>query len=239
MDLQGRMDVLDMGSGHGFLTFELASRTKSRITALDVLAGGQLEDSVRGARAAGVNERISWIVGDGRACPFQDSSFDAVVSFLALEDIHMIGGNDALQMVVQESCRLLKDGGRLLFADNMFPECARTEAQELYWTIQSKEFHAGLPSKRVVLNLLRERGMAGLLEEEYDPKIDLDEKEAKVELLDIADAKPFGKVIDFGSLWKRYGESIGRVGLAYPRVLSIMAYKQAAIGKNRSYDCKG
>src|SRR5207245_4250303 len=158
------------------------------------------------ARAAGVNERISWIVGDGRACPFRDSSFDAVVSFLALEDIHMIGGNDALEMVVQESCRLLKGGGTLLFADNMFPECARSEAQKLYWTIQSKEFHAGLPSKSVVLNLLRERGMTGLLEEEYDPKINLDEKEAKVELLDVADAKHFEKGIEFACMSKRYGE---------------------------------
>jgi hypothetical protein len=67
----------------------------------------------------------------------------------------------------------------------------------------------------------------------------LDEKEAQVELLDVIESKPFGKVIDFGSLWKRYGERIGRVGLAYPRVLSIMAYKQAAIGKNRSDDWKG
>src|SRR3989442_14864023 len=119
MDLQGSMDVLDMGSGHGFLTYELASRTKSRITALDVLAGEQLEDSVRGARAAGVNERVSWIVGDGRTCPFRDSSFDAVVSFLALEDIHMIGGNDALSKVIQESCRVLRNDGMLLFSDNM------------------------------------------------------------------------------------------------------------------------
>jgi len=225
MDLQRSTDVLDMGSGHGFLTYELASRAKSRITALDVLAGEQLQDSARGARAAGVNERISWIVGDGRACPFRDSSFDAVVSFLALEDIHMIGGNDALEMVVQESCRLLKGGGTLLFADNMFPECARTEAQKLYWTIQSKDFHAGLPSKSVVVNLLRERGMTGLLEEECDPKIKLDEKEAKVELLDVADGKPFGKVIDFCRLWKRHHKRISQTGLAYPSVLSIMARK--------------
>src|SRR5438445_9270961 len=186
MDLQRSTDVLDIGSGHGFLTYELASRTKSRITALDVLAGEQLEDSVRGARAAGVNERVSWIVGDGRTCPFRDSSFDAVVSFLALEDIHMIGGNDALEMVVQESCRLLKGGGTLLFADNMFPECARTEAQKLYWTIQSKEFHAGLSSKRVVLNLLRARGMTCLLAEELDPTINLDERGPKAGWVDVA-----------------------------------------------------
>jgi SAM-dependent methyltransferase len=225
MDLQGSMDVLEMGSGHGFLTYELASRTKCKITALDVLASDQLQDSVRGARAARVNERISWIVGDGRTCPFRDGSFSAVVSFLALEDIHLLGGDEALRMVVQESCRVLKNGGTLLFADNMFPECASTEAQKLYWTIQSNEFHVGLPSKNVVLNLLREKGMTDLLEEEYDPKITLDEKEAKVELLDVADAKPFGKVIDFGSIWKRYHRQINQTGLAYPRVLSIMARK--------------
>jgi len=239
MDLQRSTDVLDIGSGHGFLTYELASRTQSRITALDVLSGEQMGDSVRGARAAGVDESISWIVGDGSASPFRDEAFDAVASFLALEDIHMIGGNDALEMVVQESCRLLKGGGTLLFADNMFPECVHNDAQRLYWTLQSKELRAGLPTKSLVLNLLRECGMTGLRELEYDPDIRLDEKEARVELLDVIESKPFGKVIDFGSLWKRYGERIGRVGLAYPRVLSIMAYKQTAIGKNRSDDRKG
>lgn len=183
------MDVLDLGSGHGFLTYELASRTKSRITAIDALSGEQLADSVRGAKAARVNERISWVVGDARASPFRDGSFDAIVSFLALEDVHIIGGNEALSEIIQESYRLLTKGGTLLFADNMFPECARTEAQKLYWTIQSKELHAGLPSKIVILDLLRERGMTHLLEEEYDPKISLDEKEAKVELLDIAGAQ--------------------------------------------------
>ena len=193
---------------------------------MDVLADEQLEDSVRGARAAGVSERISWIVGDGRACPFRDSSFDAVVSFLALEDIHMIGGNDALSKVIQESCRVLRNDGMLLFADNMFPECVQNDAQRLYWSLHSREFQSGLPSKSFVFNLLHECGMTGLQELEYDPAISLDEKEARVELLDIIEAKPFGKVIDFGSLWKRYGERIGRIGLAYPKVLLIASRKR-------------
>ena len=226
MDLQENVDVLDLGSGHGFLTYELTSRTKSRITALDLLAGEQLSDAMRGAREARVNERISWTVGDARASPFRDGSSDAVVSFLALQDIHMIGGSNALSRVVQESCRLLKSGGMLLFADNMFPESVHTGAQRLYWTLQSKEFQAGLPSKKVLLNLLHENGMSDLRERGYEPDIGLDEKEARVELLDVIEAKPFGKVIDFGSLWKRYGERIGRIGLAYPRVLSVTAYKR-------------
>src|SRR5881296_2427002 len=32
--------ILDFGAGHGFLSFELASRTRSLVTAMDVLRGG-------------------------------------------------------------------------------------------------------------------------------------------------------------------------------------------------------
>ena len=114
----------------------------------------------------------------------------------------------------------------LLFADNMFPECVQNDAQRLYWSLHSREFQSGLPSKSFVFNLLHEWGMTGLRELEYDPAISLDEKEARVELLDIIEAKPFGKVIDFGSLWKRYGERIGRIGLAYPKVFLIASRKR-------------
>jgi len=62
-------------------------------------------------------------------------------------------------------------------------------------------------------------------EVEYDPRLRLDEKEAKVELLDIVEAKPFGKLLDFDTLWQRYGDEIRRIGLAYPRILAILGRK--------------
>src|SRR5213594_1090746 len=214
--------VLDFGAGHGFLSFELASRTRSLVTAMDVLGGEQLRDALRGAQASGLSDRISWVVADGQESPFPEGVFDGVVSFLALQDISMRGGVDSLSNVLRELCRVLRHGGVILLADNMFPECVHDDSQKLYSILQRQELSAGLPSKSFVVDLLRSSGMTGVGEVEYDPGLRLDEKEAKVELLDIVEAKPVGKILDFETLWQRYGDEIRRIGLAYPRILAIL-----------------
>ncbi len=85
----------------------------------------------------------------------------------------------------------------------MFPECVHDDSQKLYSILQRQELSAGLPSKSFVVDLLRSSGMTGVGEVEYDPGLRLDEKQAKVELLDIVEAKPFGKILDFETLWQR------------------------------------
>jgi ubiquinone/menaquinone biosynthesis C-methylase UbiE len=48
------------------------------------------------------------------ALPFEDSSFDLVVSSLA---IHNIGGSAGREKALNEAVRVLRPGGRLLIAD--------------------------------------------------------------------------------------------------------------------------
>lgn len=214
--------VLDLGFGHGFLSYEIAVRTRARIVGLDLLGGDQLQSAKNSAKIGGLEDRISWIVGDARKLPFQDRRFDVLVSFLALQDAVMIGGPRALARILRSSVSLVKSGGIMALADNMFPECALSKSQKLYWKMQNREFQGGLPRKDHVVGILRRLGVHDLEERFYDPKIDLSANESEIELKDVVDSKPFGRKFNFSSLWRRYQTQINALGLSYPRVLLII-----------------
>ena len=59
-------------------------------------------------------ERVELHTGDMTALPFEDSSFDVVLSSLA---IHNISGNAGRAKAVSEAVRVLRPGGRLVIAD--------------------------------------------------------------------------------------------------------------------------
>ncbi len=133
----------------------------------------------------------------------------------------MTGGKNALTGVLESSLRVLRSDGVFAFADNMFPECAEKDSQKLYWRIHKEEFQAALPSKESIIKILKESGLHDLKERLYDPSIRLSLEQAKVELTDIVEAKPFGRTFDFGSLWRKYESEIEKFGLSYPAVLLI------------------
>lgn len=225
LDLDDSQIVLDVGSGHGFLTFELAATLNAHIVGVDLLGGEQMKTAKGGATLGQLTGKTSWVVADGRNMPFSPESFDAVVSFLSLQDVFMTGGEKALDAVINESYRVLSNGGTLAFADNFYPECAKDQSQELYQRLHREELGASLPSKSVLAEKLRECGLTGLRELEYDPKLVLDENESRTELMDIAEAKPFGVRIDFEKLWQKYAGQIRTMGISYPNLLLISGRK--------------
>lgn len=225
LDLDDSRIVLDVGSGHGFLAFELAATPNAHIVGVDLLGGEQMKTAKGGARLGELTGKISWVVADGRNMPFSSGSFDAVVSFLSLQDVFMIGREKALDAVINESYRVLNNDGILAFADNFYPECAKNQSQELYQRIHREELGARLPSKSVLVEKLREYGLTGLRELEYEPKLVLDEKESRIELMDIAEAKPFGIRVDFEKLWRKYAGQIRTMGMSYPNLLLILGRK--------------
>jgi SAM-dependent methyltransferase len=158
--------------------------------------------------------------------PFHSMKFDAVISFNALQDVVMTGGEQVLTRVLKESLRVLKPGGVLGFADNGYPESALRESQKLYELIQRKEFGAGLPPIRIVANELQNQGLTNLVELRYDPSISLDEREAKIELKDVVEARPFGKRFNFRILWENYANRIIDTSFSYPDVLLIMGKRK-------------
>jgi len=103
--------ILDIGCGTGVLAARIASRVPgARVVGIDPDARAQ-RLTARRARAAVAG--VSHCVAPGERLPFADSSFDRIVSSLALHHVP----DAAKARVLQEARRVLSSGGTLLLAD--------------------------------------------------------------------------------------------------------------------------
>jgi SAM-dependent methyltransferase len=118
--LRGDENALDLGCGRGavlLMTAQLLPQGKA--TGVDIWqtsdqSGNDQAATEANARAEGVADRVELRTADMRALPFEDASFDLVVSSLAIHNIHATGGR---VQAIAEAARVLKPGGRLRIAD--------------------------------------------------------------------------------------------------------------------------
>jgi ubiquinone/menaquinone biosynthesis C-methylase UbiE len=113
--------VLDIGAGTGRSTIMvLEARPRTTVVATDLFEqsfehhfGGKMsgEEWLRSnLRAAGMEQRAEIRKADMRELPFNDASFDAVVSAYAMDHLPRPGSAKALQ----EAARIIKPGGEFL-----------------------------------------------------------------------------------------------------------------------------
>jgi ubiquinone/menaquinone biosynthesis C-methylase UbiE len=76
--------------------------------------GNALEVTKRNAALEGVADRVELRTGDMRALPFDDGSFDLVLSSLAIHNIPDLAGRTK---AIDEAARVLRPGGRILIVD--------------------------------------------------------------------------------------------------------------------------
>jgi SAM-dependent methyltransferase len=120
LNLRGDERILDLGCGRGAVLMLAAKHlTTGRAVGVDLWRGfdqsGNSEAATRrNAIAEGVADHVELSTGDIRALPFEDNSFDLVVSSLA---IHNISGRAGRAKAVDEAVRVLRPGGRLMIAD--------------------------------------------------------------------------------------------------------------------------
>jgi SAM-dependent methyltransferase len=108
LPLTGGERVLEIGSGTGAIARVLAARP--RVSA--VIGIDPSEILVERAREqVDSDERLSFVVGDGRELPFDDASFDAVVCHTSL--CHIPGP----ERVLAEAWRVTVEGGSLAVFD--------------------------------------------------------------------------------------------------------------------------
>ena len=117
---RGDESVLDVGCGRGLLLIGAAKRLKTgKATGVDiwqseVLSGNNPDAALRNAKAEGVGNRVKIESADARKLPFGASSFDVVVSSLA---IHNISSSPERAKALREIARVLKPGGRVAIFD--------------------------------------------------------------------------------------------------------------------------
>lgn len=110
LEIRKRMKVLDVGAGIGGPARALASRYEARVTALD-LTPALCEASRELNRLVGLSRRITVVEGDATDLPFEDASFDRVVT------IHASMNIERKRSMYREIHRVLKRGGRFGFYD--------------------------------------------------------------------------------------------------------------------------
>ncbi|HEX5241719.1 MAG TPA: class I SAM-dependent methyltransferase [Tepidisphaeraceae bacterium] len=131
--LRGDEQVLDIGCGRGAVLLAVAKRLPhGKAVGIDIWrkadqSGNSIEATRRNAVAEGVADRIELQTADMTALPFEDGSFDLVVSSLA---IHNVKGKENRRKAIAEAVRVLRPGGRLLIADiwSTALYCAELEA---------------------------------------------------------------------------------------------------------------
>jgi len=104
--IQAGQRVLDVGCGTGVVALA-AARTGARVSGLD-LTPGLLARARENASIAGV--AIDWHEGDAEALPFEDASFDVVVSQFG----HIFAPRP--EVAVSQMLRVLRPGGTLAFS---------------------------------------------------------------------------------------------------------------------------
>lgn len=120
LGLRGDEDVLDVGCGRGLLLLGAAKRLPDgRAVGVDVWSaadqsGNRREATLANAEAEGVAKRVEVVDADMRALPFDDGSFDAVVSSIA---IHNLPEERDRERACQEIARVLRPGGRVAVLD--------------------------------------------------------------------------------------------------------------------------
>jgi ubiquinone/menaquinone biosynthesis C-methylase UbiE len=117
LDYQSGLQVLDIGTGPGFLALQLA-KLGHRTTGLDS-SMEMLRIAAEKAQVLGLAS--NFIHGQAESLPFGDRLFDAVVSR------HLLGALSGRSAVFAEWLRVLKPGGRIVIIDgdwtarNMLP----------------------------------------------------------------------------------------------------------------------
>lgn len=120
LKLRGDERILDLGCGRGAVLLMAAHHlTTGRAVGVDLWrsvdqSGNSAEATQRNAVAEGVADRVDLHTSDMTALPFEDNSFDLVVSSLA---IHNISGRAGRDKAISEAVRVLRPGGRLLILD--------------------------------------------------------------------------------------------------------------------------
>lgn len=134
----GKGRGLDIGCGNGALAVELARQNpEARIDGIDYW-GAQWEYSQgaceQNAVEADVADRTEFRKGTASSLPFENSTFDAVVSNLVF---HEVADTRDKRMVVREALRVLKPGGSFAFQDLFMSKSLYGDPDDLLATIKS------------------------------------------------------------------------------------------------------
>ncbi len=139
--LKGDEQLLDIGCGRGAVLVMAAKRLpRGKAVGIDLWSttdqsGNAEQVTRRNAALEGVSGRIELHTADMRLLPFDDESFDIVVSSLA---IHNVTAARERAKALREAARVLKRGGTLMIADIRYTAAYARELEACGLTITDR-----------------------------------------------------------------------------------------------------
>ena len=130
-------EILDIGCGNGALTLRVAQALpQSHVTGVDYWGKSwdySLGVCENNARALGVAERVTFRQASAALLPFEDASFDLVVSNLCFHEVHDAADKRA---PLREALRVLKPGGVFVLQDLFLLQSYFSTPEELLATLR-------------------------------------------------------------------------------------------------------
>lgn len=222
------MLILDLATGYGYNAIEVAKREKDiKIVGIDIT-----QSNVSKAKTNVIKQElidcIKVIKMDATRMGFRKESFDMVVNFLGLEDIHMTRGRTGVRQTFKEVNRVLKTNGYFSFTA-MPPEEMETKAQKVEVALFSYICDCTWLSVEEYEKMLEKTGLKLIRKEKYYTGKKLTSEQAKEEIRFACDNVPeiYGvETPSFEEIWERFGTDIEKNGLGNSsKVILFIAQK--------------
>ena len=168
VEIEPGMKVLDLGCGSGYLTFPMArNNPKATIIGLDIVTK-TLGNNMAEAKKDSLSN-LEFIAYDGVTFPFEDESFDLVVTRYALHHFPNIENS------MKEMARVLKPGGKLFISDPRPNECDVTKFVDDYMQLK-KDGHVKFYTKDEWISICNICGL--IFTKSFDSKIRFPKKKS-------------------------------------------------------------
>ena len=214
--------VLDLLSGHGLLSAEMAKRfPASRIIGLGLRNDVESWKGVRNSGRYDMNvwSHFQYIQANSVSIPLRSSTCDMIVNFLGLEDVHMTSGLTGLRKMVGEIERVARYDSLIQFSMVEYGDSPEERVAQEVW--REIGLDAVFLEKAEYLEVFEKVGLH--LVNEYTLRMNkkMTASQAKEELQFACNEAPkiftaFGvDAKDFNSLWDVFGERIEAHGMAF------------------------
>ena len=117
-------NLLDVAGGTGDIAFRFLKRAPGASATVFDMTEQMLIEGEKRAEAEAMADKLTWVVGDAMALPFEDNSFDVYTISFGIRNVTRIG--EALS----EAYRVLRPGGRLVVLE--FSQLPNNGMQKLY-----------------------------------------------------------------------------------------------------------
>ena len=232
-DISIGQKVLDIAAGSAYFSIQLAEKNpESNITAIDIYTGS-VREAKKNIAEAGLMDQIKALQMDATNLDFPDNSFDTVVNYLGLEDIHMTKGEKGVEQTFYEVFRVLKSGGSFYFVamppDLMDSMAQRIEVDVFSWICDAKWLESDQ-----YMGFAEAAGFRFKDKQDYHTGKKLTVEQAKEEIAYACLNVPRNYGVEakgFQETWEKYGALIEEHGMGHYSKTVLFEFMKPYVGR--------